>query len=81
MISLESSNLQALVWSILNTEVDEIGCDTCFGHLDVFADLVLTGKNAAIAMPLVQAHLERCAPCREEYEALLLALRWQKEQV
>ena len=81
MISLESSNLQVLVWSILNTEVDEIDCDTCFGHLDVFADRVLTGENPALTMPLVQAHLERCTPCREEYEALLLVLRWQREQV
>jgi hypothetical protein len=81
MISLEFNKLQSLVSSIMNTESDEIGCDTCFIHLDVFVDLVLTGKNAAGAMPLVHAHLERCPACREEYEALLLALRWQMEQV
>ncbi len=81
MISLEFNKLQALVWSVLNTEPDEIGCDTCFVHLDLFVDLVLAGKNAAGAMPLVQAHLERCPACLEEYEALLLAIRRQTEQV
>jgi predicted anti-sigma-YlaC factor YlaD len=35
----------------------------------------LAGKNAAQAMPLVQDHLERCDDCREEFEALLAALR------
>ena len=77
MISLELNKLQSLVWSILTTESTEIGCDTCFAHLDVFAELVLAGKNAAGALPLVQAHLARCPACREEYEALLLALGGQ----
>ena len=39
--------------------------------------LVLAGKNAAEAMPLVQDHLDRCMDCREEFEALLRALRAQ----
>jgi hypothetical protein len=81
MISLEFDKLQDLVWSIVNTEADEIGCDTCFAHLDVFVDMVLAGHRAAGAMPLVEAHLERCPACREEYEALLMALRWQMDKV
>jgi hypothetical protein len=75
MMSLEVTKLHALVWTILTTEPEEIGCDTCFAHLDVFVELALAGKNAAGAMPLVHAHLERCPACREEYEALLMALR------
>lgn len=35
----------------------------------------LTGKNPAEAMPLVQDHLDRCGECREEFEALMMALR------
>jgi hypothetical protein len=37
--------------------------------------MTLAGKNAAEAMPLVQDHLERCRDCREEFKALLAALR------
>jgi len=50
----------------------------------VTADIVKTvslgdckhsGLNAAQAMPLVQELVEICGECREEFEALLAALR------
>ena len=46
-----------------------------FQVLDRFAEMTLIGKNAAEAMPLVQDHLNRCGNCREEFQALLVALR------
>ena len=64
-----------MVRGILTTRPDEIGCDECFAQLDRFVELQLAGKNAAEAMPLVHDHLERCQDCREEFEALLAALR------
>jgi len=60
---------------IVTTRPDEIGCDECFQQVDRFVELMLDGKNAAEALPLVQDHLERCRDCREEYEALLAALK------
>ena len=81
MMSLEFNKLQSLVWNIMTTQPEEIGCDTCFVQLDLFAELILTGKNAAGAMPAVHAHLNRCPACREEYEALLLILRQQSTQI
>ncbi len=63
-----------LVESALNTLPGEIGCDECFQEVDRFAELQLAGLDAAQAMPLVQAHLDRCPDCREEYEALLHAM-------
>jgi len=63
------------------TRPNEIGCDECYQQLDQFAELHLAGKNAAEAMPLVQDHLERCRDCREEFEALLAALRAETENV
>jgi predicted anti-sigma-YlaC factor YlaD len=38
-------------------------------------EMKLSGLNAAQAMPLVQEHVEICGECREEFEALLAALR------
>lgn len=67
--------LKKLLNTLKNTEDVEIGCDECFEELDRFAELQLAGKNAAEALPLVQAHLEKCQNCREEYEALLAALQ------
>jgi hypothetical protein len=59
---------------IAETREVEIGCDECFEQLDRFVEMKLSGLNTAQAMPLVQEHLEICGECREEFEALLLAL-------
>jgi hypothetical protein len=75
MAKLEAQKLKQLVRRIMTTRPDEIGCDECFRQLDEFVEMALDGKDAAEAMPLVRDHLERCGDCREEFEALLAALR------
>ncbi len=72
---LDPDLLKQMARGIMTARPDEIGCDECFEQVDDFVDRVLGGKNAAAAMPLVQDHLNRCHDCREEYEALLAALR------
>lgn len=72
---LTADKLKQIVRVIATTEDDEIGCDECFHELDRFVEMELAGKNAAEAMPLVQEHLNRCENCRQEYEALLDALK------
>ena len=74
-MTLDLDRLKQMVREIITTRPDEIGCDECFEQLDRFVEMTLAGKNAAEAMPLVQDHLERCDDCREEFEALLAALR------
>ena len=74
-MTLNLTLLKGLVRSILGTQDEEIDCGECFKHVDHFAELTLAGKNAAEALPLVQAHLDRCPDCRVEFEALLDALR------
>ncbi|MDY7042504.1 MAG: hypothetical protein SVX38_16755 [Chloroflexota bacterium] len=72
---LETDDLKRFVRRVITTPPDEIGCDECFRQLDRFVEMVLAGKSAAEAMPLVQEHLEHCQDCREEFEALLFVLR------
>jgi hypothetical protein len=74
-MNLEPETLKRMVRGVLSTRPDEVGCDECFDQLDRFVEMTLAGKNAAEAMPLVRDHLERCRDCREEFEALLEALR------
>jgi Zn finger protein HypA/HybF involved in hydrogenase expression len=74
-MTLDLDTLKQMAREIITTRPDEIGCDECFEQLDRFVEMELAGKNAAEAMPLVQDHLERCPDCREEFEALLAALR------
>jgi hypothetical protein len=73
--AMDPDLLKKMARGIMTTRPDEIGCDECFEQMDQFIDMVLDGKDAAAAMPLVQDHLNRCQDCREEFEALLAALR------
>jgi len=78
---LNGNFIKKMVRVVLATRDEEIGCEECFEQVDRFAELVLDGKPAAEAMPLVQDHLNKCADCREEFEALLEALRALEEGV
>ena len=60
-------------------EGEEIGCDECFEQVDRFVEMELSGLDAARALPLVQEHLLMCGECRDEFEALLAALRATQE--
>lgn len=72
---VDVETVKQLIRGIVTTRPDEIGCAECFEQVDRFAEMVLQGKNAAEAMPLVEDHLRRCKDCHEEYQALLDALR------
>jgi hypothetical protein len=74
-MTLDLNVLKQIVRAVMATRPDEIGCLACFKELDRFAEMYLLGKNPAEAMPLVQDHLDRCDDCREEFQALLAALR------
>ncbi len=75
MTMLDRDRLSGLVRLIVTTRSDEIGCDECLEEVDRFVEMELAGLDAAEAMPLVQDHLDKCGSCREEFEALLRALR------
>ncbi len=75
--AMKIEELRMMIRGIFSTADNEIGCEDCFKQLDVFAEQVLAGKDAASALPLVQDHLNRCRDCREEYELLLKALKKQ----
>ncbi len=43
-------------------------------RVDQYVDMLREGKSPAEVMPLVKHHITLCPPCREEFEALLVAL-------
>lgn len=71
----DPDTVKQMIRGIVTTRPDEIGCDECFEQVDRFAEMVLEGRDAAEALPLVEDHLDRCDDCREEFEALITALR------
>jgi hypothetical protein len=72
---LSKDKLKEFVRVILSSHPDEIGCERCFEELDKFVDLVLDGRDAVQALPLVNDHLTRCNDCNEEFKALVAALQ------
>jgi hypothetical protein len=72
---LNPEDLGKLARALDMTREEELACDECFEELDRFVEMELAGLDAAAAMPLVQDHLDKCGDCREEYQALLNALR------
>jgi len=74
-MKLTQEIIKKMMHSIQLTREQELTCGACFDEVDRFVELELSGKNAAEAMPLVQEHLERCGNCKEEYEALMDAIK------
>jgi hypothetical protein len=66
--------LKRMVCEIITTHLDEIGCEECYGYVERFAELTLSGEDPGGTLPSVHDHLQHCADCRQESEALLSAL-------
>ena len=73
MLNLEK--LKKIIRSIAATREDEIGCEDCYAELDQFVELLLDGKDAEEALPLVKHHLDLCGDCHQEYEVLIEAIQ------
>ena len=71
----EIERLKRMIRMVDAAAENEIACQEAYRLLDQYADMVLRGDDAAAMMPQLQHHLEMCMDCREEFEALLDALR------
>lgn len=67
--------LKAMLRKIARTQEIELTCGEVFDLLDQYAEMAANGEDVAEIMPLVKQHLEMCADCREEFEALLRVLQ------
>jgi len=72
---LTRKKLDAMLGMIRVTREEELDCGDCYEQLDRFAEMKLAGTDAEEALPLVEAHLETCPCCREEFLMLLESLR------
>lgn len=73
-MKIELSTLKKVLQSLTITEVKEMTCGECYHEIDQYVDMLREGKSPAEVMPLVKHHITLCPPCREEFEALLVAL-------
>lgn len=64
---------------VAHTQQREITCDEVHALIDQFAEMKMRGEDPTRFMPFIQQHLDMCPDCREEYEALLEALRIDRQ--
>lgn len=74
-MKLTKEVIRKMMLSVHSTYQHELTCGECYNEVDRFVEIELAGKKPAEAMPLVQEHLDRCGNCKEEYQALLEALK------
>jgi hypothetical protein len=72
---MDREMLVQLLDRIERTQEVELVCDEVLALMDQFAEMKLRGEDASEYMPLVQQHLEMCADCQEELDALMRILR------
>lgn len=74
-MKIETATLKKVLQSLSITHHDEMTCGECYDEVDHYVEMINEGKSPAEVMPLVEHHINLCAPCREEFVALLEALQ------
>ncbi len=74
-MQLSYHQITNLIELAITTKDDSLGCDGCLELMDQFAQAELDGTTIPEALECVRIHLEQCKCCKDEYEALMTALR------
>ncbi len=74
-MGLNADAIKIIVRFTLVVPDQGIGCYECLDQIDQYAEKVLAGKEIPDALQLVTTHMQDCPECKEEFEALLAALR------
>lgn len=60
---------------LLRTDPRDVGCEQTWQLIDVYAELVVDGRDPETEFPGITVHLDSCDPCAEDYRGLLEAMR------
>jgi hypothetical protein len=74
-MSLSKEEIDGLLRLIGLTRDDEIDCERCLALIAEFVERELAGRSIPAGLEAVAHHLSICAECRDEFEALLQALK------
>jgi hypothetical protein len=72
---LSDAHVRDLAEVLLNTRPDELTCDEWMDRVGGYAEAVASGAPAPAGSELVAHHISICPECREEFEAVVEALR------
>ena len=62
-----------------NARAEEMSCSDLYARLDEFVEREVNSKDADKIMPLIHEHLDLCADCCDEHDALLAVLENTRE--
>ncbi len=65
-----NENEREVLARLLGPGRPELTCEQCFEELDRYVEFEVAGADAASKIPGMQAHLEGCPACAEDYESL-----------
>ncbi len=68
---LDKQQVKFLLSAVADTREEEITCDECLAGMAEFAEKQLVGAEILDAQRHIQAHIEFCPECAEEYAVLL----------
>ena len=74
-MSLSKEEIAELLRLVGLTRDEEIDCEPCVALVAEFAERELAGRSVPAGLEAVAHHLSICVECREEFEALLQALK------
>lgn len=79
-MTLTDDQIRELVRALSLTRDQEINCSECLDLVAEYAERELAGRPIPGALEAVRHHLTRCGECRDEFEALLIALQRVQEE-
>lgn len=68
-----TERMRELLRLVMATEPVEVDCDGFLAHVGAFLESREQGAEVPPELRAVAQHLEVCAECKEEFEALLIA--------
>lgn len=72
---ITTDHLRTLAGLLVQTRPDELTCDEWLDRVGGYAEAAAAGRPAPAGSELVEHHLAVCPECREEFAALVAALR------
>jgi hypothetical protein len=72
---MTSDEARSALDRFLTTDPFDAGCEETLELLDAYVELVVAGGDPERRYPGITAHLRSCAPCAEDFDGLLAAVR------
>lgn len=74
-MTISPEQTKSLLSFVASAESDELDCERCFDQMAEFVEKELMGVEIPEAFRKVQRHMNQCACCNDEHNALLEGLR------